>query len=259
MANTTVDKLNLLKNTKEEIKSAILEKGIVVGEKFSDYASAIRAIRSVRTYGDAEIGEILKLTHNGSAKNFIVVNQGKPSSLYDESCDGTWLLSENFYKLAQWSASANVHYGLSDIHNLVNNEYFSLFDKKSKEKIKQVKIPFVNSIYYNGEVLSGANGLLCNCFILCAREIGKETDNRYTPNDGSLLPYFIYGDTSEARNRRIVVYNGAATRWWTRSPSASSSNSWSCSYTGIINSRARTEEQGVRVAMVVHSNMVIDE
>ena len=247
-------------NGKQQIASAITDKGVSTSanDSFATMATNIRAIPTVRTYGEREIGEIVSLTHNGIKSNFIVINQGVPSSLYDDSCDGTWLLSENLYTLTQWSASTNVNYAQSDIHNLVNNEYYSLFDRKSKEKIKQVKIPYVNSIYYNGEVLSGSNGLSCNCFILSAREVGKGTDNRYNPNDGVLLPYFIYGETTEANNKRIVVYNGNATRWWLRSPSASSTNSWYCSYTGVIASKPRTEMYGARIAMVVYSNMVID-
>lgn len=38
--------------------------------------------------GTKAVGSIVKLNVNGAAKEFIVVHQGKPSSLYDESCDG---------------------------------------------------------------------------------------------------------------------------------------------------------------------------
>ena len=38
------------------------------------------------------VGSTVKLTVNGKAREFIVVHQGKPSSVYDESCNGTWLL-----------------------------------------------------------------------------------------------------------------------------------------------------------------------
>ena len=44
--------------------------------------------------GTKAVGSVLKLNLNGSPKNFIVVHQGKPSSLYDDSCDGTWLLMQ---------------------------------------------------------------------------------------------------------------------------------------------------------------------
>ena len=42
--------------------------------------------------GTKSVGSIVKLKENGAAVNYIVVHQGKPSSSYDSSCDGTWLL-----------------------------------------------------------------------------------------------------------------------------------------------------------------------
>lgn len=44
------------------------------------------------------VGSIVKLKVGGVAKNFIVVHQGRPSSVYDTSCDGTWLLMEDCYE-----------------------------------------------------------------------------------------------------------------------------------------------------------------
>ena len=43
--------------------------------------------------GDLPIGQIVKLMEGGVETEFIVVNQGIPenSSLYDASCNGTWL------------------------------------------------------------------------------------------------------------------------------------------------------------------------
>ena len=40
------------------------------------------------------IGSVVKIKVNGTLRNFIVVHQGKPSSIYDASCDGTWLLMD---------------------------------------------------------------------------------------------------------------------------------------------------------------------
>ena len=36
------------------------------------------------------VGSIVKIKVNGTLRDFIVVQQGKPSSIYDESCNGTW-------------------------------------------------------------------------------------------------------------------------------------------------------------------------
>ena len=43
---------------------------------------------------DIAVGSTVKLMEGGTAVEYLVVNQGIPSnsSLYDASCDGTWLL-----------------------------------------------------------------------------------------------------------------------------------------------------------------------
>ncbi len=35
------------------------------------------------------VGSTVTLKVNGTAKNFTVIHQGRPSTLYDENCDGT--------------------------------------------------------------------------------------------------------------------------------------------------------------------------
>ena len=43
--------------------------------------------------GAKAVGSIVKIKVNGAAKDFIIVHQGKPSSVYDDSCNGTWPVS----------------------------------------------------------------------------------------------------------------------------------------------------------------------
>ena len=45
--------------------------------------------------GQKAVGSVVKLKFNGAMREFLVVHQGKPSSLYDESCNGTWLLMKD--------------------------------------------------------------------------------------------------------------------------------------------------------------------
>lgn len=49
---TTADKLNLLLNTKADIKSALTEKGQNPGDVFSEYADKIRAIEPASDLSD---------------------------------------------------------------------------------------------------------------------------------------------------------------------------------------------------------------
>lgn len=48
MANTTADKLALLEATKADLKAALADQGIVVGNVFSTYPEAVRAIKTGR-------------------------------------------------------------------------------------------------------------------------------------------------------------------------------------------------------------------
>lgn len=38
-----------------------------------------------------EVGTLLKINENGAPVEYLIVNQGLPSSMYDASCDGYWL------------------------------------------------------------------------------------------------------------------------------------------------------------------------
>ena len=66
------------------------------------------------------VGSTVKLKVNGTAKEFIVVHQGKPSSLYDNSCDGTWLLMKDIYENRQWHNS--------NVNNLENSTIHSYLE-----------------------------------------------------------------------------------------------------------------------------------
>jgi hypothetical protein len=50
------------------------------------------------TLGNKAVGSIVKLKINGASKNFIVIHKGRPSTAYDSSCDGIWLMMEEAYE-----------------------------------------------------------------------------------------------------------------------------------------------------------------
>ena len=66
--------------------------------------------------GSKAVGSIVKIEVKQEEREFIIVHQGKPSSLYDESCDGTWLLMKDIYKKASWDNGTVNDYAYSDIH-----------------------------------------------------------------------------------------------------------------------------------------------
>lgn len=212
------------------------------------------------TLSTKAVGSTVKLKVNGTAREFLVVHQGRPSTLYDSSCDGTWLLMKDIYENRQWHSSNSNSYKASTIHTYLNGTFLNLFEADIREAIKQVKIPYVNGTA-NAAVASGANGLSCKIFLLSGYEVGwTQSDNQYFPVDGAKLSYFTSGTSSAANNKRIANYNGSATGWWLRSPYASYSNgAWNVFSDGDCNGDDCTSSYGIRPALVLPSNLLVSD
>lgn len=206
------------------------------------------------------VGSTIKLKVGGTKRDFIVVHQGKPSSLYDNSCDGTWLLMKDIYETRQWHSSNSNSYKVSTIHSYLNSTFLGLFDANIQAQIKQVKIPYVNGTG-NSAVASGANGLSCKIFLLSGYEMGWTTsDNSYFPVDGAKLAYFDAGTGTTANNKRIAYLNGTATVWWLRSPHTSyTTNAWDVYSNGGYGNYYCADTYGVRPALVLPSSLSVSD
>ena len=108
------------------------------------------------TLSSKAIGSTIKLKVNGSAKDFIVVHQGKPSSVYDDSCNGTWLLMKDIYESRAWHSSNTNDYANSTIHSYLNGTFLNLFESNIKNAIKQVKLPYRKGSGTSTTVTSGS-------------------------------------------------------------------------------------------------------
>lgn len=209
------------------------------------------------TVGSLEVGSILKLKKSdGSEVEYLIVHQGLPdSTLYDASCDGTWVLRKDILEKRTWN-STNNDYANSDIHAYLNTTFVNTFDAETKNAIKQVKIPYQNGTGSGGSVASGANGLSCKIFLLSGYEVGFSTsDSSYFPRDGAKLSYFDSGINSAANNKRIANYDGTATNWWLRSPyTDSTSLVWLVYSDGGCHYWRYVSFFGVRPAMVLYSD-----
>lgn len=206
------------------------------------------------------VGSIVKLKVNGTAKEFIVVHQGKPSSIYDESCNGTWLLMKDIYENRVWHSSNVNKYESSDIHAYLNNTFLNLFDSNIKNAIKQVKIPYRKNGGQSGTDQSGANGLSAKIFLLSGYEIGFTiSDNSGFPVDGAKLSYFESGTGASAMNKRIAYQNGSAAYWWLRSQTTNRTNVvWYISDNGDYGGGYVTSLYGIRPALVLPPDMEVD-
>lgn len=206
------------------------------------------------------VGSVVKLMEGGTAVEYLVVNQGIPSnsSLYDASCDGTWLLRKDILELLAYNSSENNSYKASAIHSYINSTFFNLLGEMEQSVIKQVKIPYVNETGGAG-IASGASGLSAKVFLLSGYEIGIGGAD-YLPRDGAKLDYF--DQIAGADPKRIAYLNGSATNWWLRSPytyRASTTNVWYVYNNGGCNTIRSTYQYGVRPALILCSNALFDK
>lgn len=211
--------------------------------------------------GTKSVGSIVKLKENGAAVNYIVVHQGRPSSSYDTSCDGTWLLRQDIAENRVWDSGNSNVLESSDIQSYLNGTWINRYDTDIRNAIKQVKIPYRQNGGSSGTDRNGANGLSCKIFLLSGREVGfTNNESSYFPNDGSKLDYFISGNTSSAQQRRVANLNGSATGWWLRSPYAYyTSDVWHVYSGGNYSHWNASSSYGVRPALVLPSTLLVSD
>lgn len=203
------------------------------------------------------VGSSVYMNVNGTQTEFLIVHQGLPSSAYDSSCNGTWLLMKYVYDFMPINSSGAAFYGASSIHTYLNSTFLGLLDPGMQSLVKQAKIP----TYYEYTPLAA------KIFLLSGVEVGIPTTLSDTvPEDGAKLSYFnsnAYEDDKRIATDSTAFHN---TRdWWTRSAyDESSNNSWYISDTG----RARhttstgtgdTRKKGIRPAMILPSTALVND
>ena len=206
------------------------------------------------------VGSTVKLMEGGTAVEYLVVNQGIPenSSLYDASCDGTWLLRKDIHSDRQWHTHPVNVYETSDINTWLNGDFFNSLGVTEQAAVKQVKIPYRKG-GGGGTDLIGANGLSARVFLLSVYEVGfTNSDSSNFPVDGVKLDYF---DASSGGNsKRIAYLDSSATAWWLRSPYTNYTNYvWYVGSDGDYIGDVASISHGIRPALILPSNALFDE
>ena len=212
------------------------------------------------TLSSKAIGSTIKLKVNGSAKDFIVVHQGKPSSVYDDSCNGTWLLMKDIYENRQWHSSNTNDYANSTIHSYLNSTFLNLFESNIKNAIKQVKLPYRKGSGTSTTVTSGSNGLSAKIFLLSATETSFNFSSYMPSGEGAELAYFKGCADNSSDSKRVAYLNGSAAGWWLRSPNCSyfdyalyvnSNGGWNGNYC--------SNSCGIRPALILPSTLLVSD
>lgn len=155
------------------------------------------------------VGGTVKIKVNGAAKDFIIVHQGKPSSAYDDSCNGVWVVMKDIYTTSTFGS--NNSYKDSGITSYLNSTFYNLIDSDIRAVIKQVKLPYTNGTGSGGSVASGASGFSTKVFLLSGTEVGFSGVS-YMNTEGAKLSYF------DSASKRIAYNGSSAAVWWLRSP-----------------------------------------
>ena len=204
--------------------------------------------------GSKAVGSIVKIGVKGSTREFIVVHQGLPSSMYDASCNGTWMLMKDIYNLSVWNSVESGNYSSSVVHDYINNTLLNLIDSNIKSQIKQIKIP-----YYNNGLKTGADGLSTKMVLLSAAEVGY--GDAYITM-GSRLSYFQDGNGTP---EKIANYRNSAYGWWLRDMGGTSPTVYHSPLinyvmnNGGINKCGVSVNNGVRPAFILPSSLLVTD
>lgn len=206
---------------------------------------------------DIAVGTTIYLKEGGTPTEYIVVNQGIPSnsSLYDSGCNGTWLLRKDISGKSAWNNAKNGFTGSLLYSYLTNSSTSPIgrFGADVQNLIKSVKIPYYSDYY---SVTYGPNSYFpMKVFPLSIYELGLSRGMA----DGAVLSYFNGSGNTNAN--RIAYYNGVATRYWTRTMDyydTDAASDCAIQTDGTLSLTLRDTEQGVRFALILPSDTLVD-
>lgn len=234
------------------------------------YLGVNGAARLVYSYGvpvsNLGVGNTVQIQVNGTYRNFLIVHQGNPNtSIYDGSCNGTWLLMQDIYMNGQFNTSNSTPYWNTWVHSYLNGTFLNLIEANVRNQIKQAIIPWnENGSSSASKNHIGAGGISAKVFLLSHLELGYK-HVYLTTKYGSVLSYFNGCAAKGADAKRVAYLNGRATEWWSRSPSSynyeyytQTDGGGDISSSDLV-SAYPSKSKGIRPALILPSDVCIDE
>lgn len=234
----------------------------------------------MKLLGDVPSGSVVKIKENDVSIEFIVVQQGKPSSSYDDSCDGTWVLRKNIHSKRAWnSGSTPRNYNQSSIHTFLNGTYLNSIQEDIRNVIQSAKIPYLSALYPDYPYGNYTAEILCKVFLLSTSEVWPYSNmgglGYWGPLvDGYPLEYFngAAGNNPEIPydgSKHISYYGYTPSDWYTRTGGAEPDGSESTAYyvlavpeNGLIFNDYPEEAsltKGVRPAFILPKELLVDD
>lgn len=204
---------------------------------------------------DLDVGTSVYLKVNGVSKEFLVIHQGLPSSIYDNSCDGSWLMMKDLYTSMQWYPNNDTNaYSGSLIHSYLNSQFIALLETDIQSAVKTVKIPYAPD--GNTSVLSGSSGLSTKGFLLSGCEVGGGSYQYSPAGEGSCLDYFDGADNT----KRLGYLDGTVTGWHLRSPEwGDTDETLYVDKIGAVSNGYPRGKRGIRPTMIFSGDEIVDE
>lgn len=240
--------------------------GVYAVNKAGVFSNGIYAHATPMAYRAAStfaVGSTLKMNISGTPWDFIVVQQGLPTTAqYDSNCNGTWLFMKNTYIEKEMDSNEYQNtFDDSELQYYLNNEFYNMFDSPHRSIIKSVNVPSMGLDFHHTNYTAGvANG---HIFLPSMAELGFSyyfiTGSSYS--DGGVLEYFANTNPNSADSKRV---SGDRKRYWVRTPSTGRSPTYMCGITAngaedMSVSFAIDNANPVRPMMIIDPNALFND
>lgn len=200
------------------------------------------------------VGSTIKMDINGNKRVWRIAYKGNPNpNLYDESCNGVWLVLNTIYSTR---ANGNdCRYAGGTIDTYLNSTFLGRIDKggNAAKYIKEVKIPYTKKQEDGSwEVQTKENGLSRKVFLPSIFEIGG-AESLSVYKDGSVLGYY-----DGSPSTLTLKQSGTPAAWRTRTVTSDAQSEFSVDATGTITTCAPTDVIGVVPCVIMKPDALVE-
>lgn len=201
------------------------------------------------------VGSTIKMDINGNKRVWRIAYKGNPNpNLYDESCNGVWLVLNTIYSTRANGSDCQYAGGIIDTY--LNSTFLGRIDKdgNAAKYIKDVKIPYTKKQGDGSwEVQTKENGLPCKVFLPSIFELGG-AENLSIYKDGSKLGYY-----DGSPSTLTLKLSGTPAAWRTRTVTSDAQSEFSVDTSGAITTCAPTDVIGVVPCVIMRPDALVED